>query len=154
MTTGNGAVLETLDSAVCTTLLSSRRVGRLGVIAEHYPLILPVNYALDRGVIIIRSRPGMKLTNADHANVTFQVDDFDTTTRTGWSVLVRGQAEELTDRHSEEIRERTESSPLQPWVPGAELHWVRIIPHGMTGRRISVPPGAEEDWAYGIGAYM
>ncbi|MBM9467799.1 pyridoxamine 5'-phosphate oxidase family protein [Nakamurella leprariae] len=148
------AELQTLTDEECTELLSARTVGRLGVMVERYPLILPVNYTLDRGVVVIRSRPGTKLTNASHANVTFQVDDFDTVTRTGWSVLVRGQAEELTDRHSEEVRERTETSGLQPWVADADLRWVRIIPHGVTGRRIVVPPGAEQDWAYGIGAYM
>ena len=55
--------------------------------AEHYPLIFPVNYALDRDVIVVRTHAGTMLEAAAHANVTFEVDEIDRRTRTGWSVL-------------------------------------------------------------------
>ena len=144
--------LSVLSSEECYQLVGTRQFGRLGVIADHYPLIIPVNYAMDAGIVVIRSRPGLKLDSVQHANVTFQVDDINESTRSGWSVLVRGQAEELTPDHSQHIVERTHASGVQPWAPGDEFHWVRIIPHGISGRRIN--PGEGHDWEFGTAAYM
>ena len=59
-------------------------------------MIFPVNYAIDGEAILIRTEPGTKLPAADYANVTFEVDDVDRQTRSGWSVLVREVAEEVT----------------------------------------------------------
>ena len=66
--------LQALTTQECYLLLATQQVGRLGVNAEHYPLIFPVNYGLDRGIIVIRTNPGTKLAAATHANVTFEVD--------------------------------------------------------------------------------
>jgi hypothetical protein len=49
--------------------------------AEHHPLILPVNYGLDGTSVVIRTRPGMPQRAAEHANVTFEVDDMARRTR-------------------------------------------------------------------------
>ncbi len=38
-------------------LLAGRHVGRIGIMVEHYPLTIPVNYALDRDVVVIRTHP-------------------------------------------------------------------------------------------------
>ena len=144
--------LTVLDDAECRRLLATRTLGRLGVIAEHHPLILPMNYALDEGVIVVRSGPGLKLRAAGHANVTFQVDDIDENRHTGWTVLVRGLAEEVTAAHHPRLVERTRDTGLVPWVPGEDFRWLRIIPHGISGRRLAPAPG--EEWAWGIGALM
>jgi nitroimidazol reductase NimA-like FMN-containing flavoprotein (pyridoxamine 5'-phosphate oxidase superfamily) len=110
----------------------------LGVNAEHYPLIFPVNYGIVAGgILVIRTGPGTKLTAAGHANVTFEVDQIDPYRHTGWSVLVRGLAEEVTDRHRVELAQTTRDSGVEPWAPGEHEHWLRIIPHAVTGRRIS-----------------
>jgi nitroimidazol reductase NimA-like FMN-containing flavoprotein (pyridoxamine 5'-phosphate oxidase superfamily) len=50
-------------------------IGRLGVNAEHYPLIVPVSYGLDRDVTVVRTHPGTTLTAARNANVSFEVDE-------------------------------------------------------------------------------
>jgi nitroimidazol reductase NimA-like FMN-containing flavoprotein (pyridoxamine 5'-phosphate oxidase superfamily) len=143
-----GRELLVLSGDECYRLLATEQIGRLGVNAEHYPLIFPVNYALDRGVIVIRTNVGTKLTAADHANVTFEVDQIDKHTRTGWSVLVRGLTEELTKAHGAELIERTRASGVEPWAPGDHGHWMRLIPRGITGRRIvpgQLPPPMEPD---------
>lgn len=57
--------LEELSTQDCYRLLASQQIGRLGVMGEHYPLIFPVNYALDDGVVVFRTNPGLKLTAAD-----------------------------------------------------------------------------------------
>ena len=147
MTDGRGhRSLQELTVEECYLLLETQQVGRLGVNAEHYPLIFPVNYALDRGVIVIRTHPGTKLAAASHANVTFEVDQINQPTRSGWSVLVRGLAEEVTAAHRAELIERTRASGVQPWAPGEHGHWLRLIPHAITGRRIvpgELPPAFE-----------
>jgi nitroimidazol reductase NimA-like FMN-containing flavoprotein (pyridoxamine 5'-phosphate oxidase superfamily) len=106
--------LVELSAGECEALLATHQIGRLGVNAEHYPLIFVVNYGLDRGVVVIRTHPGTKLSNANHANVTFEVDDIDRRTRSGWSVLIRGLAEELTPDHRADLIERTLASAVQP----------------------------------------
>jgi nitroimidazol reductase NimA-like FMN-containing flavoprotein (pyridoxamine 5'-phosphate oxidase superfamily) len=135
--------MQELTEQQCQALLATHQVGRLGVNAEHYPLIFVVNYGLDRGVVIIRTHPGTKLRYADHANVTFEVDDIDQHTRSGWSVLIRGLAEEVTTAHRTELVQRTKASAVEPWAPGDYGHWLRLIPHRITGRRIipgQLPP--------------
>jgi nitroimidazol reductase NimA-like FMN-containing flavoprotein (pyridoxamine 5'-phosphate oxidase superfamily) len=132
-----GSDFVELDSDECYRLLATHEIGRLGVVAGHYPLIFPVNYALDRGVIVVRTHPGTKLTAAGHANVTFEVDEIDRKTRTGWSVLVRALAEELTSAHGDDLAERTRAAGADPWAPGEHQRWMRIIPQAVSGRRIT-----------------
>ncbi|MGY1590849.1 pyridoxamine 5'-phosphate oxidase family protein [Geodermatophilus sp. SYSU D00708] len=130
----------------CYRLLRTQQVGRLGVNAEHYPLIVPVNYGMDGTTIVIRTSPGTKLSNADHANVTFEVDEIDPIHRSGWSVLVRGLAEEVTDAHGPDLVRRTHDVGVTPWAPGEHGHWLRLIPHHVTGRRVvpgELPPAVD-----------
>ena len=134
-----GASLDALSHDECFRLLGTHDVGRLGVYAEHYPLIIPVNYALDDRVLVLRTSPGTKLSALDHANVTFEVDEIDRTARTGWSVLVRGLAEEVTEAHARDLVDRSKRAGVSPWAPGAREHLVRVIPHLVTGRRIHRP---------------
>jgi len=153
MTTGERRPqLRVIDADECYRLLATQQIGRLGVNAEHYPLIFPVNYVLDPvGVIVIRTAAGTKLAAANHANVTFEVDQIDQQTRSGWSVLVRGLAEEVTSEHRVELIERTKATGVEPWAPGTRGHWMRLIPHAISGRRIvpgELPP------AFEAGAYL
>jgi uncharacterized protein len=128
--------LEVLDGHECMRLLATQEIGRLGLTGRRFPLILPVNYALDRGVIVIRTHPGPMLSAADHSNVSFEVDEIDRRTRTGWSVLVHGLAEEVTEEHRAELVERTRAAGARPWAPGEHGRWLRLIPQEITGRRI------------------
>ena len=127
----------------CWLLLATQEVGRLGVLADHYPVVLPVNFALDGKVLVVRLGDGRTHAAAVSANVTFEVDQIDAATRSGWSVLVRGLAEEVTDAHREDLVARTRASGASPWAPGERGRWMRIIPHSVTGRRIvpgDLPP--------------
>jgi uncharacterized protein len=126
-----------LTAQQCQALLATQQIGRLGVNAEHYPLIVVVNYGLDGDIVVIRTHPGTTLSNANHANVTFEVDDIDQRTQSGWSVLIRGLAEEVSETEGAELFARTVSSAVQPWAPGDYGHWLRLIPHHISGRRIT-----------------
>jgi hypothetical protein len=41
------ATMQVIPTDECYRLLATQEIGRIGVNAEHYPLILPVNYGLD-----------------------------------------------------------------------------------------------------------
>ena len=130
----------------CRALLTGEQVGRLGVVVDGYPVIIPVNYALDHGVVVLRKRAGSTLAALQNANVTLQIDRIDPVTHSGWSVLVRGLAEEVTDQHPAELVARTHATGPEPWAPGDDFHEVRLMPHRITGRRLvgpGLPPAFE-----------
>ncbi|GAC1507224.1 MAG: hypothetical protein NVS1B3_07450 [Candidatus Dormibacteraceae bacterium] len=59
---------------------------------EARPLIFPVNYFFDEGVIVFRTAPGAKLELAPGAYVSFEIDGWNSDEGTGWSVLLKGIA--------------------------------------------------------------
>lgn len=99
------------------------------------PLVLPVNHAYVDGAVVFRTSVGEKLAAAQRgAPMSFEVDDWDAATRSGWSVVVRGTAEVV---YEPEIVERYESLGLVSWAsPGHEARWVRIRPTEVTGRAL------------------
>ena len=132
------AHVEHLTVESCLSLLEQHLVGRLALVDEQGPLILPVNYLLDRGTVVLRSDPGLKVDVAnDHAPAAFEIDGVDHTRRLGWSVLVRGRLTQVTDP---EERERLGSLELAPYVGGDKSHLLRLDSWSITGRRIAVPP--------------
>jgi nitroimidazol reductase NimA-like FMN-containing flavoprotein (pyridoxamine 5'-phosphate oxidase superfamily) len=128
--------MHVIPTDECYRLLGTHEFGRIGVVADHYPLILPVNYRLDGTTVVIRTHAGTILQAAEHANVTFEVDEVDRVSRSGWSVLVRASAEEVGAEHRDELIARTQQSGVEPWAPGDKGHWIRLITHEITGRRI------------------
>ena len=82
---------------------------------------------------MFRTDPGAKLEAVFRApRVAFQVDSFDRTYQSGWSVLVHGIAEEV----GPEERERLAASlRLSPWAGGPKHHWIRVSMLQVTGRR-------------------
>jgi nitroimidazol reductase NimA-like FMN-containing flavoprotein (pyridoxamine 5'-phosphate oxidase superfamily) len=136
VTAAGDPTMHAIPTEECYRLLATQQIGRLGLNAEHYPLIFPVNYAVDGTTLIIRTHAGTILRAAEHANVSFEVDEVDGRTRSGWSVLARGQAEEVGAAHRADLVARTKASGVEPWAPGEKGHWLRIIVHQISGRRI------------------
>ena len=137
------AAMHVIPTEECYGLLDTHEIGRIGVLVDHYPLILPVNYRLDGTTVVIRTHAGTILHAAPHANVTFEVDEIDRITRTGWSVLVRAQAEEVGEEHRADLITRIHATGVEPWAPGDKGSWLRLIAHEVTGRRIvrgELPP--------------
>lgn len=116
---------------------NSGRVGRIAVdVPDSPPIVRPVNYVFDdrSQSVVFRSAPGSKLSSVvNSATAVFEIDGGDPVERTGWSVIIVGEVEELTD--PAEI-ERLENLELEPWAPGAKTHWVRIRATSASGRRI------------------
>jgi nitroimidazol reductase NimA-like FMN-containing flavoprotein (pyridoxamine 5'-phosphate oxidase superfamily) len=128
--------IASLSGDECRDLLATREVGRLAVVIGGYPEIFPVNYALARDRILIRTDPGAKLSHATFERVCFEVDQLDTATRTGWSVLVKGVVHELEedDHHAGELG--TAANRIEPWAGGDRSHVLVVTPVSVTGRRI------------------
>lgn len=129
-----GTHLEILDTSECFRLLESAAIGRVGVTVSALPEVLPVYYVMVDGDILFRTGAGTKLDAAARkAVVAFEVDGADTTTRSGWSVLVVGTSEEVTDPDH-----AVRALGLLPdgWVPGEHQRIVRLTPRRISGRRI------------------
>ena len=128
---------EILTPNECLQLLGTEHVGRLAVTAGDYPLVVPVNYALDGDVIVFRSGPGTKLRAAQHRNVAFEGDHIDLAQRRGWSVLVTGTADVVTADHDPDVVSRTTATPVEPIDPVGKETWVRVLAANISGRRVS-----------------
>ena len=127
--------LEVLDRAACIELLAHHGfVGRLGIVVDGRPIVLPVNYIFDADSVVFCTASGTKLNAVvSRADVAFEVDDSSPLHHSGWSVLLRGHAEVITD--PQQVA-RLREGPLRPWAKGARANWVRISLDEISGRRI------------------
>ena len=141
MTEGPGGQVgwQELTKSECFALLSGVRLGRVAVVDDQGPIVFPVNFILDRHMVVFRTDEGTKLDAAARGSrVAFEVDGTDEAACSGWSVLIRGEATEVTD--PAELA-RLRKLRVSPWAPGAKTHYVRILPAKLTGRRIWAPGG-------------
>jgi nitroimidazol reductase NimA-like FMN-containing flavoprotein (pyridoxamine 5'-phosphate oxidase superfamily) len=127
-------VLRTLNPAECFGLLELGGIGRVGFAAADGIMMLPVNFAVMGKVIVFRTAPDTLLAVYANGQVSFEVDHLDEALRAGWSVLVHGRADKVTDeRGVQRLENRTH---LQPWASGARDVYVRIAPTRISGRCI------------------
>lgn len=124
-----------LTQRECLDRLRSTRVGRIAFLSDGFPIILPVNHGMDENTVVFRSAHGTKLDAAElELPVAFEVDGFDADRRAGWSVVVRGIANLVTDA---EAAKRLDALGVWPWADGVcREQWVQISTHDMSGRQI------------------
>ena len=131
---------QELTKCECFGLLAREHLGRVAFVDDRGPMVLPVNFILDRHMVVFRTGEGTKLDVArSGGRVAFEVDRSEAASRTGWSVVIRGEAVEVTDPGE---LARLRELPLNSWAPGARSRYVRILPAALTGRRISVSGGS------------
>lgn len=128
-------ILEELDRDECLRLLAGEQFGRLGVVIGDTPLVLPMQFALEGDRVVLRTDSGAKFHSAPLTHVSFEVDHVDINDQEGWSVIVQGVAEDISNAIDERA-EHLRSLSLNPWAPGPKQCWLMIIPHSITGRRI------------------
>jgi hypothetical protein len=128
--------LVELDREECEQLLASHDVGRLAVVVDGHPHVVPVNYVTPGGgIVVFRTSAGTVLTEASLRDVAFEVDEVDRTTHAGWSVEVRGFGRDIGDAvDAESVRLR--GLPLVTWAPGERQAWFKVEPSAVTGRRL------------------
>lgn len=135
-----------LDRAECLRLLGQRTFGRVGVSVGALPAVLPVNYRLVDTTIVFRTGRGTKLDAAtDRAIVAFEIDDIDPLSHTGWSVLVTGEAQRVTN--PEQLAE-LDHAGVPHWVPGDVAATVAIPTTIVSGRRLGYPPAHEAHFGH------
>ena len=120
----------------CWGYLAGQEVGRLATSVMDMPEISPINFTLDGESIVFRTADGSKLEKIDHnEHVAFEVDGWNDDG--GWSVVVKGVAEPITD--PDELA-RAARMPLRPWVPTTKKTYVRIVADEITGRTFYFGP--------------
>ena len=128
--------VEELSESACWALLRSTSVGRLAVWVEDHPDIFPVNYAVDHGTVVFRSRAGTKVSaTLSDSPVALEADGYDAETAVAWSVVIRGNAEEIS--RAQDLID-TIDLPLFPWQAGDKGRFIRIVPTTTTGRRFPI----------------
>jgi nitroimidazol reductase NimA-like FMN-containing flavoprotein (pyridoxamine 5'-phosphate oxidase superfamily) len=129
--------MEELTKPQCLELLSSVRIGRIAFVHNALPAIRPVNHLVDDGAIIIRATEGaaiVKEIGMGHRGmvVAYEADAIDMTRQVGWSVVVVGSAQLVSDRNAAE-RYR---SMIEPWVAGPSNDVISISTEMVHGYRM------------------
>lgn len=96
---GTGA--RVLDDDECLRLLAGVRIGRVALTRDALPVILPVAFRLVGWDAVIRTGPGaVREAGRRQLVPCLEADSCATDWSSGWSVLVTGRAELLTEPHA------------------------------------------------------
>ena len=146
----NDSMLDQLSPETCIDLLRIHVVGRVSVVVDDFPIVMPVNYRFveirDSRFILLRTRTGNEIDRGG-VNAAFQIDSFDPAHHSGWSVLVRGH---LTHLDRETIRRLSDQFDPRPWAPGRDS-WLAIEATQITGRRLRA---IDLEWAFHVRGYI
>jgi hypothetical protein len=123
-----------LNQTECRRLLAPGGVGRIAFGTANGPVVLPVNFAVLAGTIVIRTAEGTAIEGHADELMALEVDHLDEALCQGWSVLVRGQAHRVT--HPAELHHVRRDAAVWPWPGDDRDVYVRILPTHITGRRI------------------
>ncbi len=135
----HASAIEELGRDECLTRMATQRLGRLGVVVDGVPLVLPMQFVMDGETVVFQTNQGAKVLYAPLASVSFEVDHVDWEKGEGWSVLLQGYGADITsalDEQSEELR----SLSINSWAPPPADRWLKIIPRKITGRLVRVSP--------------
>ena len=129
--------ISDLPRQECERLLATHAVGRLALVVDGQPYVLPVNYTVaGSSTIVFRTAAGSLLTEASLQRVAFEVDTIDAQAHEGWSVVVLGYCRDIADAIDAESVE-LRRLPLMTWAPGDRQQWFKIVPTDVSGRRIA-----------------
>ena len=117
----------------CLELFGRAPIARVVLSIKCLPVALPVNVALMGEDVIFSTDSGSKLTAAVEGQVvSVEADDVDFMYRTGWSVLITGVAELV----SEPMAVEWARSRLRAWAPGSHPFLVKVPSTLISGRRL------------------
>jgi transcriptional regulator with XRE-family HTH domain len=127
-------VITKLMPAECRRLIAAGGIGRIAFSTTAGPIVLPVNFAVVAGTIVVRTGEGTAIDGHADERVAFEVDHIDEALRQGWSVLVRGTAHRVA--HPAELQNIRRDASLWPWPGGDRDVYVRVVPDTITGRQV------------------
>jgi len=126
--------LVELDRAECFKLLRPGGVGRAVFVEERGAVALPVNFRVLDDEVVFRTGEGTIAQAVRRGGpLSVEVDHVDEALGEGWSVLVSGEANLLSD--PSEIS-AVDALGVEPWAGGDRHLVVRLRPAEVTGRRI------------------
>jgi uncharacterized protein len=126
-----------LDLQECERLLRGGVVGRVALSTPDGPHIVPVNYAVVEGTIVVRTSSYSILgTYGPDAMLAFEMDRIDHDRHVGWSVLARGRG--WAEQDPVEVSRIKEEWQPRPWASGNRNLYVRIRWSTLTGRALGV----------------
>ena len=124
-----------LSVSECETLLRAGVAGRVALVTPNGPHIVPVNYAVIDGAVVLRTSPYSVLgTYGRDTTLAFEVDQFDHSRQRGWSVVARGRSEAVHD--PDEIEHIRQVRDPRPWISGSRSLFLRLHWTELTGRQL------------------
>jgi uncharacterized protein len=131
----NGVAFDILTESECRARLSLHSVGRIALSLHALPVILPVNYVLHGETIVFRTTPGTKFSAAlSRSVIAFEIDEYEPNLDRGWSVVVQGIAETVTDEDQIVALRRLPLRNIS--VGGKSDHFVRLTKPVISGRQV------------------
>ncbi|KRF36821.1 pyridoxamine 5'-phosphate oxidase family protein [Nocardioides sp. Soil805] len=128
------AEVRELSRSECETLLRRGVVGRVAVAAPSGPHIVPMNYSVIDGSVVVCTTPYSLLgTYGRDSLLAFEIDHIEHARQRGWSVVVRGRAEPVED--PDELSTLVRILP-KAWAAGRRSLYLRIPLSEVTGRRL------------------
>ncbi len=129
--------IETLSEAECFDLIKQEAIGRFVFQDAEGLAALPVNFGVAGHQILFRTDVGSHLREVLDGPVAFEIDHAEGESGKGWSVLIRGSAEEYGLEQVHELSHRTHGAVPHPWAEGVHNIWIVVTPAKVTGRRLA-----------------
>lgn len=104
-------MVEELQPRECWAKMEPGGVGRVARSTPEGPQVLPVNYRTLDGTVLYRTTAQSTAAVAVGERVAFEVDRLDEALGTGWSVLVTGPADQVTEADAMERFRETRQPP-------------------------------------------
>lgn len=124
--------LRELDEAECWQRLADGSVGLLAYVDGDGPVILPLNYVVHEGTVLVRTASYNHLAiHLPGQRVALEVGRHDDHDHSGWSVLVRGRAEHVL---AGDLVPPPDWADAEPWADGIRTMVFRVTPTAVTGR--------------------
>ena len=126
-----------LPAPECMRLLAvaamREEVGRIGIATDQAPVVVPVNFTVTDGQILLRIGAGFLSHSAAGQLVAFEVDTEDHDAGTAWSVLARGLATLVESPSQAQL----DAAP-RPLVPDPADQILIVRPDIVTGRHFEI----------------
>jgi nitroimidazol reductase NimA-like FMN-containing flavoprotein (pyridoxamine 5'-phosphate oxidase superfamily) len=124
--------MTTLSTQECWEHFEQERVARLAYRLVDELHVVPVNYVVSDGALLVATGEGNKLLAAElGAEAALQIDDL--TGEEAWSVLARGPLRHLDEARADELDVAAAS-----WLPTLKYDVIELVPTSVTGRRFHV----------------
>ena len=124
-----------LSYSECEALLRAGVTGRVAMTTPAGPQIVPLNYSVVDGAVVVRTSPYSLLgTYGRDGLLAFEIDHFDHAHQRGWSVVARGPADVVSE--PQELQHIRAVWEPRPWAGGVRMLFIRIRWTELTGRQL------------------